>query len=40
LAQSGKPDPFWPEVALKTQQVMDACWKSALANSRVMPIGD
>lgn len=29
LALSGKPDPFWPEVALKTQIVMDACLTSA-----------
>jgi predicted dehydrogenase len=29
LALSGKPDPFWGEIALKTQQVVDACLKSA-----------
>jgi len=38
LAQSGRLNPFWPEVALKTQQVMDACWKSAQANGRTMPV--
>ncbi|WP_417850614.1 Gfo/Idh/MocA family protein [Thalassoglobus sp.] len=29
LALTGKPDPFWPEIALKTQIVMDACLESA-----------
>lgn len=29
LALSGNPDPFWPEVALKTQLIMDACLVSA-----------
>ena len=37
-AQSGKLNGTWPEIALKTQQVMDACWKSAQANGRAMPI--
>ena len=39
LAQAGKLDPFWPEVALKTQQVMDACWQSAQADGREMSVG-
>jgi predicted dehydrogenase len=39
-AQSGELNALWPEVALKTQQVMDACWKSACANSRVMAVKD
>lgn len=29
LALSGTPDPHWPEISLKTQQVMDACLRSA-----------
>jgi predicted dehydrogenase len=29
LCLSGKPDPHWPEISLKTQQVMDACLASA-----------
>jgi predicted dehydrogenase len=27
-ALCGKPDPFWPEIALKTQRVLDACMES------------
>ncbi|MBL8850433.1 MAG: Gfo/Idh/MocA family oxidoreductase [Planctomycetaceae bacterium] len=30
LALGGKPDPFWGDVALRTQQVVDACLESAL----------
>ncbi len=33
LVLSGKPDSFWPEVALKTQIVMDACLESARQGS-------
>ena len=29
LALSGTPDEFWPEIALKTQQVLDACLAAA-----------
>lgn len=29
LALGGTPDPFWPEVSLKTQRVLDACLHSA-----------
>lgn len=29
LVLSGKTDPFWPEVALKTQRILDAALKSA-----------
>jgi predicted dehydrogenase len=29
LALSGSPDPFWPEISLKTQRVLDACLHSA-----------
>lgn len=38
LVLSGNPDPFWGDVALKTQQVVDACLKSALnGGSPVVP---
>lgn len=29
LALSGNPDPFWPEISLQTQKVLDACLASA-----------
>ncbi len=29
LVLGGKPDSYWPEIALKTQQVLDACLASA-----------
>ena len=29
LALSGKPDSHWPEIALKTQKILDACMESA-----------
>ncbi|YCM44499.1 Gfo/Idh/MocA family oxidoreductase [Verrucomicrobiaceae bacterium 227] len=29
LALGGTPDPFWPEISLKTQRVLDACLHSA-----------
>jgi len=32
LALSGEPDPHWPEIALKTQQVMDACLAAAASD--------
>ena len=35
LALSGTPDPFWPEVAWKTQRVLDACFESALKNQPI-----
>ena len=34
IVLSGKPDPHWPEISLKTQQVMDACLDSARNGSR------
>jgi predicted dehydrogenase len=34
LALSGKPDPLWGEIALRTQQVLDACLESALNGSQ------
>jgi len=35
-ALSGRLDAFWPEIALKTQQVMDACLESARAGGRAV----
>lgn len=32
IATSGKLEPFWPEVALKTQKVLDACVQSSRAD--------
>jgi predicted dehydrogenase len=32
--QSGTPTPLWAEIALKTQQVMQACRESSLAHGR------
>ena len=29
LVVDGKLDPHWPDIALKTQKVLDACWESA-----------
>jgi predicted dehydrogenase len=37
-ARSGRLDPFWPEVSLKTQQVMNACLQSAHAGGRLVMI--
>lgn len=34
LVLGGKPDPHWPEISLKTQQVLDACLLSARENGR------
>ena len=34
LVLNGKPDPHWPEIALKTQIVLDACLKSAREGGR------
>lgn len=33
LVLSGQPDPIWPQITLKTQQVMDAALQSAQNNS-------
>ena len=38
LALSGKPDAFWGEIALKTQQVLDACLQSARADGRMVEL--
>ena len=32
LALSGTPDPFWPDISMKTQKVLDACLISARNN--------
>lgn len=34
LVLGGSPDPLWPEIALKTQQVLDACLRSARENGK------
>ncbi|MBI3413755.1 MAG: Gfo/Idh/MocA family oxidoreductase [Verrucomicrobia bacterium] len=36
--QSGKLNELWPEMALKTQQVMDACYESARHESRLVEV--
>ncbi len=38
LALSGKPDPFWGDIALKNQQVLDACLESARAGGRMVEL--
>jgi predicted dehydrogenase len=38
LALSGKPDPYWGEMVLKTQQVMDACLQSARGGGRMVEL--
>jgi predicted dehydrogenase len=38
LAASGKPDPMWGEIALKTQQVLDACLQSAREGGRLVSV--
>lgn len=38
LATSGKLDPSWGEIALKTQLVLDACLESARAGGSVVPV--
>lgn len=35
LVLAGKPDEFWPEISLKTQTVLDACFASAQENGTV-----
>jgi predicted dehydrogenase len=39
LALSGKPDPVWGDIALKTQQVMDACLRSAQQDGKAVAVG-
>ena len=38
LALSGKPDESWGAMALKTQQVLDACLQSALAGGQPLDL--
>jgi predicted dehydrogenase len=38
LAMSGRVDPSWGEIALKTQLVLDACLQSARADGRPVPL--
>ncbi|WP_397570568.1 Gfo/Idh/MocA family protein [Schlesneria sp. T3-172] len=38
LVLSGKIDESWPDIALKTQQVLDACLKSARNNGKLVEI--
>lgn len=38
LALGGRPDPFWPEVALKTQTVLDACLASSRQDGALVAI--
>lgn len=40
LALSGKPDAHWAEVALKTQQVVDACLASARSGGRIVEVNE
>ena len=37
LVTSGQLDPQWGEIALKTQQVLDACLRSAGQGGRAVP---
>lgn len=38
LAMSGKTDPFWGDVALKTQQVLEACLVSARNDGKIVDV--
>ena len=38
LVLSGKPDYFWADIALKTQQVLDACLDSARQNGKTLEL--
>ena len=38
LVLTGKTDSHWPEISLKTQQVMDACVKSARDNGKLVEL--
>jgi predicted dehydrogenase len=40
LIQSGRPDDSWGTIALKTQQVLDACLQSAASEGRLVEIGE
>jgi predicted dehydrogenase len=38
LALSGQPDPYWGQIALKTQQVVDACLRSARSEGQMVEV--
>jgi predicted dehydrogenase len=38
LANSGQPDPIWGDIALKTQQVLDACLRSSKQGGALMEL--
>jgi len=38
IVLSGKVDPYWPEISLKTQVVLDACLESARQNAELVTI--
>ena len=37
-ADAGAPEPFWGDVALKTQQVLDGCLQSARDGGRLVEL--
>ncbi len=39
IVLSGKPDPLWGEIALKTQRVVDACLQSAKEDGKPVALG-
>lgn len=38
IALSGRPDPWWGDIVLKTQQVMDACLRSARSGGDLVEV--
>jgi predicted dehydrogenase len=38
IVASGQLEPSWGDIALKTQQVLDACWQSARADGKRVPV--
>jgi hypothetical protein len=38
LALSGKPDPFWGDIAIKTQSILDALVKSAAMDGALVTV--
>jgi predicted dehydrogenase len=40
LALSGSPDPWWGQIALKTQQVLDACLVSARSDGKMVELDE
>jgi len=40
LAISGRPDPAWGEIALKTQQVLDGCLQSSRQGGGLVAVGE